>query len=319
MPRRVAAHAFARRDAAAPIVRLGGETMGTSWSAAMVAAPPGIGPAIERLLAELIAELSHWEPQSAISRFNRAPMGAWIVLPPRLRHVLDAGLSIWRQSQGAFDPALGVLAGLWGFGPEGPCETPPSQAEIELALAMGGAAAIECDGARVRRTAPVELDLSGIAKGYAVDCLADLLTANGVHDFLVEIGGEFVGRGIKPDGQPWWVDVEAPPGLTVTPLRVALHEEAIASSGDYRRFLMHGGKRYAHTIDPQGGWSLDGGVRSVTVICDDCMHADAWATAISVMGAEKGLQLANQLGLSARIVLTDGRAIHSDALTARCA
>lgn len=260
--------------------------------------------------------LSQWEPRSALSRFNRAPLGEWQVIDADLGTVIDAGLAIGRASGGALDIAIGALADLWGFGPPGPRPTVSDDAAIAAALARSGAAAIERDGDRARRTADVALDLSGIGKGYVVDRLAEALTTLGAHDFLVEIGGEFVGRGIRPDAQPWWVEPENPPGVDLAPIRVATHGIAIATSGDYRRFVNDGGKRLGHTIDPRTGRPVANGVVSVSVIADDCMTADGWATALTVLGATRGMEVAVWEKIAARIVTVDGAEALSPTLEA---
>ena len=129
-----------------------------------------------------------------------------------------------------------------------------------------------------------------------------MLIGQGCRHFLLEVGGELRGAGIKPDGQPWWVEIEQPPGVETPPMRVALHQLAIATSGDYRRWLDADGRRYAHTIDPRSGRSIDNAARSVTVLHARCMMADAWATALSVLGADAGMALAEREGLAARML-----------------
>ena len=271
--------------------------MGTSWSACLVDPPENSLAAIEATLARVIDQMSNWEAGSVISRFNRLPPGQWLDLPPDMRTVLRAGLDMARLSDGAFDPAIGHLVDRWGFGPAAlPAPTPFPAGPAPWTC-------IELDGARARRMADVALDFSGIAKGFAVDALADALRALGVTNFLVEIGGELRGDGIKPDVQPWWVDVEAPPGLPVPTLRVALCGLAIATSGDYRRFRMDDGRRLSHSIDPATGAPIASGVASVTVLHDSAMMADAWATAITIMGPDAGMKLATRHNLAARLVL----------------
>lgn len=260
--------------------------------------------------------LSQWEPQSALSRFNRAPVGEWQAIDADLAAVIDAGLAIGEASDGALDIALGALTDLRGFGPPGPRATLPNDAEIVTALARSGAAAIERADDRARRTADVALDFSGIGKGYVVDRLADALTTLGAQDFLVEIGGEFAGRGIRPDAQPWWVELENPPGIDLPPFRIAAHGIAVATSGDYRRFIRDGEKRLGHTLDPRTGRPVANGVASVSVIATDCMTADGWATAFTVLGVERGLEIAVCEGIVARIVTTDGAEYLSQALDA---
>jgi thiamine biosynthesis lipoprotein len=291
-----------------------GETMGTTWSVRAVAPTAALRGEIEGVLARVVAEMSHWEPNSDLSRFNRAEPGRWQPLPPGFAQVLATGLAIADGSGGAFDPAMGALADLWGFGPAGSQPFPTEEAVAE-ARARSGRRHIEQDGARARRIAPATLDFSGIAKGYAVDAVAERLRGLDLADFLVEIGGELRGEGIKPDGQPWWVDCEAVPGIAAPPLRVALHGLSIATSGDYRRGFERDGRRYAHTIDPRTGYPLESGVASVSVLHPSCMHADAWATAMGVLGPA-GMPLAEREGLAVRILVRGGGEHVSPALEA---
>lgn len=289
--------------------------MGTSWSVRVAGAAPGLRDEIVRVLDRIVAEMSHWAPDSHLSRFNRAEPGRWQPLPPGFATVLATGLTVAQASGGAFDPAMGLLADLWGFGPAGPRGDVPGDDAVALALALSGCRHIEQDGARARRHSPATLDFSGIAKGYAVDAVAERLQALGMADFLVEIGGELRGEGIKPDGQPWWVDIEQAPGAAIAPIRVALHGLSIATSGDYRRSFRHAGTDYAHTLDPRTGRPLANGVASVTVLHPQAMLADAWATALSVLGPQ-GMALAEREGLAAHMVVRGGGEHLSPALVA---
>ncbi|WHO38508.1 FAD:protein FMN transferase [Sphingobium sp. AP49] len=272
--------------------------MGSSWSAHIVDPPADCQARIEAVLTAVIGEMSNWEAGSDISRFNRSPIGQWVMLPPAMMGVLRAGLAMARLSGGAFDPAIGGLVARWGFGP----------------VLAGGTArsslapwtCIELDGDYARRTADVALDFSGIAKGYAVDAVAVRLRALDLTNFLVEIGGELRGEGVKPDIQPWWVDIETPVDLSLPVLRVALCGLSVATSGDYRRFRLEGGRRLSHSIDPASATPVDNGIASVTVLHESAMLADAWATAILVLGHEKGMALATRHGLAARLIRRDG-------------
>lgn len=274
---------------------LGGLTMGTSWCAQIVDPPANCTEAIEAVLARVIASMSNWDATSDISSFNRMAIGQWMHLPRDMMTVLRAGLDMARLSGGAFDPAIGYIVGRWGFGPAG--NAPDVAAPW---------AAIEVDEDKARRLTDVALDFSAIAKGFAVDAVAAELRAMGVASFLIEIGGELRGDGVKPDIQPWWVDVEAPPGLSVPILRVALCGLSIATSGDYRRFRLEGVRRLSHSIDPALGAPIAHDVASVTVLHDSAMLADAWATAITVMGHERGMALATRHGLAVRLVQRRG-------------
>jgi thiamine biosynthesis lipoprotein len=280
--------------------------MGTSWSAHIVDAPRSARRDIGMVFARIIEEMSHWEPDSDIARFNRSIVGRWQPLPPQFVQVLSAAIEIAKASGGAFDPAMGLLADIWGFGPAGARQDVPGDYAIAEALAVSGRHHIEFDppARRARRLAAAQLDFSGIAKGFAVDAVAERLLGAGLTDFLVEIGGELRGEGIKPDGQPWWVDLEAVPGASLAPVRVALHGLAVATSGDYRRAFTLDGRTYAHTLDPRTGRPLANGVASVTVLHSRTMYADAWATALTVLGP-MGMALAAREGLAAHMVVRE--------------
>ena len=295
--------AFAGRDARGRIVDLGGPTMGTSWSARIVSPPARRAARIAALLGELVAEMSNWEPESAISRFNRAAPESWHALPSGFFTVLEAALALAMESGGAFDPTLGALADLWGFGPAPFSGVPDAAAIAARPAGLWRDIRLDPPARRALQPGGAVLDFSGIAKGHAVDRVADLARAEGCRHFLIEIGGELRGEGIKPDGQPWWVDLEAPPGAGEAPsLRIALHQICAATSGDYRRFFEQDGRRFAHSLDPRTGAPVAGAAASVTVLHESCMMADALATAITVLGAETGMAFATARGLAVRII-----------------
>jgi len=271
--------------------------MGTGWSVRF-AAPAGCDPAMVEaaILARLetiIAEMSHWRTDSLISAYNRAEAGSWHPLPPDFAMVVATGIDVAARSDGAFDPAIGRLVDLAGFGPD-PALRDDSEAPRAIARRKAGWRRLTLRDGRLLQPGGLALDLSGIAKGHAVDAIADALGTLGITHALVEIGGELAGRGVRPDGDPWWVDLEDPPGISLPRLRIALHGIAVATSGDYRRG--------AHSIDPRTGRSTANGIRSVSVIHGSAMLADAWATALTVAGAAAGMELARREGIAARIV-----------------
>lgn len=286
-------------------MEFGGPTMGVSWSVkALAPAEFDLGRArdqIQGLLNRIIAQMSTWEPQADISRFNRLPAGGWMEAPAAFAHVLERGLHWAQASSGAFDPTSGALVDLWGFGAAGPVSTPPSSTAIEDALGRAGWDRLAADGARIYQPGALQLDFSGIAKGFGVDEVSRALAVMGLHDHLVEIGGELRGSGVKADGSPWWAQIAAPPGVDLPggPILVALHGLSIATSGDYERRFEHGGRVYSHTIDPRTGWPIESGLRSVSVIARDCIDADAACTALSVLGPQAGLAFATAEGLAA--------------------
>ncbi|MDF3031076.1 MAG: thiamine biosynthesis lipoprotein ApbE [Moraxellaceae bacterium] len=313
--------------AGAEVFHWQGRTMGTTWSV-RVAGPRGLDEArlqgqLQALLDGVVREMSPWEADSVISRFNRAAAGSWQALPADFFQVLQAALALARDSDGAFDPAIGALVNLWGFGPAGRRDDVPVDADIAAARAVSGWQQLVLDEAaqRVQQPGGLQLDFSGIAKGFAVDKLADFLRGLGLHNHLVEVGGELRGAGLRPDGHPWWVALESPPGAgsedddTI----VALHELAIATSGDYRKFFSVGTQRYAHTLDPRTGRPLAGALTSVTVLHASCMMADAEATALYVLGPEQGLLYAEARGLAVRFLQRQGDTLRETMTTAMAA
>jgi thiamine biosynthesis lipoprotein len=313
-------------DPASRQCSLAGTSMGTGWSARLLLPPDcGLDPerelrgALQRELDEIVAQMSHWEPGSLLSRYNRAPADTWHALPPQFFAVMDYALSVSEETGGAYDPAAGSLVNLWGFGPTGRYDQAgfyaPSPAAVGAVLARRRACQPRLDrpGRSLYQPGGAILDLSSVAKGYAVDCLAQRLEALGVRHYLVEAGGELRGAGVKPDGQPWWVELEAVPDADGAPAAqavVALHGLAVATSGDYRRHYQlsmrhHARRRASHTLDPRTGQPIANGVASVTVLAPTCMAADALSTALTVMGLEAGLAFAERRGLAARFLLRE--------------
>ena len=283
--------------------------MGTRWSLVCVP-PPGlsaerIARGVQHALDRVVAQMSNWEAASDISRFNRAAPGSLVSLPAEFFHVLETALAIARVTRGAFDPTIGALVDLWGFGPAPAPRAAPSADAIAEAAARCGWHRLSIDRSRSSTTQPggILLDLSGIAKGFGVDLVAQYLSRIGVRHFLAEVGGELRGEGVKPNGLPWWVDIEQPDGLELEGMRIALHGLAVATSGDYRRFTERDGRRLPHSLDPQTGRPIVNGVASVTVIHPSCMAADAFATALSVLGPGQGMALATRLALAAHMVM----------------
>jgi len=303
--------------AASTLFEAAGSTMGTSWSARLML-PAGVRSKLgERMQAELdgiVDEMSHWLPESTLGRYNRAPAGSWTDIPPRFAEVLDYALGVREASGGAYDPFAGALVNLWGFGPERRYDQAgfyaPAPAAVQEVLAQRAGLHPEFDRAAARLLQPggALLDLSSVAKGYAVDRLAFCLEQHGVRHYVVEIGGELRGAGTKPDGQPWWVTLEGVPGAGSVETVAALHGLAVATSGDYRRYFQQGNRRASHTLDPRTGYPIANDIASATVLASTCMAADALSTTITVLGAEAGLAFAEERGLAARLLLR--RAYH---------
>ncbi|MER2606572.1 MAG: FAD:protein FMN transferase [Siculibacillus sp.] len=295
---------------------LNGPTMGSRWSAVFFADPAFGTDALALRLAAAVdtvdRQMSTWRPDSDLERLNAAPLGVWIDVPPALIEVLAAALDVGRRSDGAFDVGVGDLVRAWGFGGGTRALDPSAVAACGGRPSFEPPKTLELDQtrARVRKHAALRLDLSGIAKGYGVDRLAEELTRSGVAAFLVGIDGEMRAAGLKPDGSPWAVGHERPARDARELLGVLeLRDAAVATSGDYRHVVEIGGRSLSHTIDPRTGAPLVGDLAAVTVLAPTCMLADAWATALMVHGRRAGLALAERLGLAAILVGTDGRVV----------
>ena len=287
---------------------LNGPTMGPRWSA-LFFAPPGFDPtpmqaALQAAVDAVDAQMSTWKPDSDLMRLNTAPVGEWRDIPSDLARVLTIGLAIGRASGGAFDIGQGDAVRAWGFGPA----AADPQAILGAMQAPHRAAhdVLELDGNRVRKSAPIALDLNGIAKGYGVDRLAQVLSAHGIRDALVGIDGEMRALGLRPDGTPWTIAVEVPERDRRAPHSIlTLQDAAVATSGDYRHWVTVQGRDLSHTMDPARGAPLLAPPASVTVIAPTCAEADAWATALMVKGVEAGADVARKAGLDALFLARD--------------
>ena len=270
--------------------------MGTDWSVAAYAPAQcntsGIRSALETVFAEMITQMSHWEANSLISRFNRSPAGAVFQLPDEFYTVLNAALEIAEQTAGAFNPCLYDDVNAIGFGPVKAPATSPRRVATDWKRPL-----LDNDTRAVTQPGGCRLDLSAIAKGYAVDRMAATLKNMSVQSFLAEIGGEFVAGNVKPDLTPWWVSLDMPKCAAETFI-AALCGGALATSGDTKRFRGTGDSRVSHIIPPPkpetSNNGLNGDLASVTVLAPSCMIADAWATALFAMGAAQGRDYADK-------------------------
>lgn len=287
---------------------LNGPTMGARWSA-LFFAPQGFDAApVRRALQAAVdtvdAQMSTWRPDSDLMRLNAAPVGEWRSLPSDLIRVLTLGLDVGRASGGAFDVGQGDAVRAWGFGPS--AADPQAIRAARTAPRRPIHEILDLDEGRARKTAPVTLDLNGVAKGYGVDKLTEALRDHGVHDALAGIDGEMRAMGARPDGGSWTIAIEAPDHERRAPQSVlTLQDAAVATSGDYRHWVTVEGRRLSHTMDPLRGAPLLDSPASVTVVAPTCAEADAWATALMVKGVDAGARLAAQRGLDALFLTRD--------------
>jgi len=296
-----------------------GETMGTTWSVKIAAEGltraerERIAAAIEERLDEVNGLMSSWDPESELSRFNRAGAGEPLAASPLTLEVFRVAQVTSELSDGAFDVTVGPLVDAWGFGagerlPRGPQAT--ELARLRERVGWRLVAVDPAAGTLTKQHAGVVCDLSGVAKGYAVDRVTEALRELGYASFLVEIGGELRGRGRKLDGSPWRVAIEAPdPAARRLHRTVPLVNGALATSGDYRKFYRAEGRWLSHLIDPRTARPVDHSLASVSVLHPKAVWADAWATALIVLGPEQGPVVAEREGLAAHFIVreADGR------------
>lgn len=294
-----------------PVRELHGRTMGTTWSVQFV---PGsqqdvseVGSIVAAELDRVDSEMSTWRGDTAISRYNRADAGSWHELPEAFAEVLAAAIEVARETGGAFDPTIGPLVNLWGFGPEGRRELRPDLDALAGVAAAVGWQRLQLDAeGRLLQPGGVQLDFSAIAKGHAVDRIARRLDAAGIGSYLVEVGGELFARGRRPDGRFWRIAIESPRDAEAAPLAtLELDGRAVATSGDYRNHYEHEGRRYSHLIDPRHAQPVDHALVSVAVVHKSCMWADALATALLVLGPEQGLAHAEAHGLAVLLLINE--------------
>lgn len=292
-----------------------GSTMGTVYNVRAVGSAAGLSVAalqrqVDLRLAAISQEMSTYLPDSEISRFNRYTGDDWFAVSTETALVVAAGLEVSRDTQGAFDVTVGPLVNLWGFGPAGRAGEIPADEAIAECQARVGYTRLQVrqePPALRKRRADVYIDLSAIAKGFAVDEVAKLLERHAVGSYLVEIGGEVRTRGRKPDGGGWRIGIERPvAAVRELDCVVELDNRSLATSGDYRNFFERQGRRYSHEIDPRTGRPVDHALLSVSVLADDCLTADAWATALLVLGPDAALPAARRRGLDVLCMIRSG-------------
>ncbi len=257
--------------------------------------------------------MSTYIPDSDVSRFNQSDSTQPIAVERETALVVARALEISTQTQGAFDVTVGPAVDLWNFGPKKRKFTVPADEIVESVKTSIGFQHLSCtlDPPTLQKSiSGLKIDLSAIAKGYAVDVVADVLDAQGCDSYLVEVGGEVRARGLNSDGNQWKVGVEYPTKRKSDPVgdlaAVAyLKDRSMATSGDYRNFEMFQGKRYSHTIDPKTCRPVEHSLATACLLAKDCMTADALATAVSVMGVEQGKQICDSLGVEYYLVVRD--------------
>ncbi len=273
--------------------------MGTTYNVQQIDGKRLSQAKIEARLAQINAVFSTWDETSELSLLNKKPVNEWIDASNELLFVLTQSKKLRGQTHGYFDPGIGRLIDLWGFGSV-ETQQKPSRAQVGKALKNSSIAFLELRDGQVKKTKDIHLDLSAIAKGYAVDEIAKLLTSHDAKNFLVEIGGEVLVRGNNA-GKDWTLGIEHPSGAE--PIVIKPSNQAIATSGDYRNYFIWQGQKYQHILDAKTGLPAAVDLASVSVIHPQTMIADAYATAMMAMGSEQAINLANRLNLMVIMVL----------------
>jgi FAD:protein FMN transferase len=324
--------------ARAESIAISGPTQGTTYHIKVADAPATVTSKqlkadVEKVLAAIDRQMSTWRSDSEVSRLNRAPAGEWFAVSPATAEVVAAAQEISRKTDGALDVTVGPLVRLWHFGPDTTADpslrtkprpiVPPTDEAIDNARKLIGYKKLEVRAnppALRKSVAGLEIDLSSIASGYAIDQLSKLLSERGLKNWLIEIGGEVRAAGRRADGQPWQVAIERPiPGKPQMQMAVPLQNAAIATAGDYQKFFEYEGRRYSHIIDPSAGRPIEHSLASVTVVANTCTAADGWDTPLLVLGPERGFEYAEKNGIAALFLTRDdgGRACTTTAWKTR--
>ncbi len=293
-------------------IRLSGQTMGTTWSVIMPPNSDGsdannLKQQLQKRLDQINSLMSTYDPTSEISRFNNQVSTDWFDISEDTAQVIELSLAISSLTGGAFDISVGPLVDLWGFGATERGKKIPSEDQISKLLARVGYENIRLrlGPATISKQVPeLRIDLSAVAKGYAVDALAEILEQQGFSNYLLEVGGELQISGHRGDGTSWQIAIEKPSeGVREVATVFPLTNTALATSGNYRNFYMEDGQRYSHTIDPVSGKPTRHKLASVTVLDQTCARADALATALMVLGEEKGRLLCEKNQIAAYFLI----------------
>ena len=293
--------------------RVGGTAMGTTYAVQAVCAGSVPARRLVAVLERVDREMSTYDAASELSTFSRAPVRVPVPVSPWLVEVADAAQRIAEETGGAFDATVGPLVAFWGFGAEAGTR-PPDEARLQAARGVVGHRRLKVERRppALEKLAEVRVDFSAIAKGFAIDRMADVLDEASCSAYLIEFGGEAKAFGRAPDSGPWRVGVESPGDDWRSPIVLRIEDGAVATTGDYRqlreptaaeRMLLPAGQtRISHIVDPRSGLPVGHALASVTVVAEEAMFADAYATALFVLGAEAGMAFAESRGIAALFV-----------------
>lgn len=292
------------------VLHITGQTMGTTYSIKWVDDEPEhqtiVQNQVEKRLALLNSHLSNYDKTSEVSEFNQKKVDIKYKASKDFFETLTIAQAVSKHTHGAFDVTIAPLINIWGFGPNGKVSKQPSQQQIISAKQATGYHKIDLLPKKrlIKKNAPVTINLSAVAKGYGVDALAETLELLRIDSYFIEIGGEVFAKGSKPNGQSWKVGIEKPTHDSRQLQEIiALDNVALATSGDYRNYFEENGVRYSHTINPVTGRPIAHKLASVSVIKKTCAEADAYATALMVLGDQQGITFAKQHHIDALFII----------------
>ncbi|WP_295177032.1 FAD:protein FMN transferase [Shimia sp.] len=284
--------------------------MGTTYTVVAVEPQGGLNKndlqtAIDAALQDVDRKMSNWNPSSEISRINALKANTPFSLSTDMLALLQAAQAVHETSDKQFDLTLGPLIDLWGFGAQKPIGRVPDASGVTAAMqTVGQSDALTLDGTTLKKSHDgTQMYLSAIGKGFGVDRLGDTIRSFGVTDFMVEIGGDIIASGKNAEGMPWQIAIETPDALQRSFLKVlGVSDRGMATSGDYRNYFEQDGTRYSHILNATTGRPVTHATASVTVLTENAMLADAWATALLVVGRERGMEIAERQNLAALFI-----------------
>jgi len=307
-------------DRAPAMIELSGPAQGTTYSVKIAAPPVSIDShavrlVIDDVLQKVDLQMSGYRPDSEISRFNQSASTDWFDVSPEFAAVIALSRQVSEQSQGALDVTVAPLVNLWGMGTTGELRQVPADADLERVRNRIGyeKLSLRPRPPALRKAVPdLSIDLNAVAPGYTVDLLAARFLALGIENYMIDLGGEVRAHGRNAQGQPWRIAVERPVNTEPEPYAIVqLENMAVTTSGEYRHFVDRDGHRYSHTIDPRTLRPVEHTLASVVVVSRTAAEADAWATALNVLGAEKGYALALQQGMPVMFIIDNAGKLES--------
>jgi len=295
------------------VEELSGPTMGSTFTIkyvynATTPAADAVGVEVQSILDQVDRQMSTYRLDSDIARFNQSPVNTCMKMPQPVLDLTQYGYELSQLSAGAFDLTLGPLLNLWGFGPQARGKHVPSTEQIAAAKAKVGYQHVRVVDGQLCKDADVQIEFNSIAAGYTVDRISERFAELNIDSYMIEVTGELIAKGRKPDGTPWRIAMEQPlgDGQRVIQRVLEIDGYGVNTSGDYRNYFEENGIRFSHTIDPQAGAPISHRLASVTVVDRSTLHADGLGTLLLVLGPERGLAFAEEHKIAAFFVMRDG-------------